>query len=141
MSRILFMCRFGGAGFGYAGMPDGYSVTVYDNGDMYRRGFVLGNDRPVREKKLASVPELAEKIGAIIAKHHDELEKIPEELDNGTLDGPMDRFQFGDKKIQAWCIQRIDLSECSPEYAEEYRENIMYENTVLDIYDEIAREN
>ena len=47
------------------------------------------------------------------------------------------------KRICAWSIQRTDPAEIwhhNPRYFEHFRDNMKYENSVLDIYDEIARE-
>ena len=123
--------------YGCVGMPAGRSIGVYRNGDVVKRQYVIGDDAPQKETVLATVPELAKAIQDIINRHAEELAQIPNQLNNGTLDGSEDCFVFGNKTITAWTIQRTAPSEM--EQCDEYRDNCIHENLVLDIYDEIAR--
>jgi len=129
--------------YGCIGMPGGYSICVFNSGDVVKRDYVLGEERPKKETILATTPELAKNICAIINRHLIELKSIPCELNNGTLDGSHDYFKFGERSINAWTIQRTDpleIQKHNPQYYDEYKDNIEYENLVLDIYDEIAME-
>ncbi len=129
--------------FGYDGMPGGYSIGVFDSGDVVRREFSFGDERPREETILATVPELAEAIQTIISRRSRELKSVPERLHNGTLDGSHDCFLFGDKRISARTIQRTDPREVrreNPRYYRKYKDNMKYENLVLDVCDEIAAE-
>ena len=68
------------------------------------------------------------------------LKKISSNLNNGSLDGSHDSFQFGKKKISSWNISRTDLSEVkqkNPDYYQEYQDKMIQENRVLDIDNEI----
>ena len=86
------------------------------------------------------MPEVAVLIEKVLIAHKDDLKKIPSKLNNGTLDGSHDCFQFGKKKISSWTIHRTDLNEVlqrNPDYYHRYKDNMVYENTILDIYNEI----
>ena len=72
--------------------------------------------------------------------HKEDLKRISSKLNNGTLDGSHDCFQFGKKKISSWTIHRTDPDEVlqrNPNYYRQYKENMFQENMVLDIYNEI----
>jgi hypothetical protein len=126
--------------FGFFGMPDGKSIIVYSDGLIMHRSFVLGKDEPATEDRVAFVPEAAVLIKKVLIAHKGDLEKISSNLNNGTLDGSHDCFQFGKKKISSWTITRTDISEVrqkNPEYYVKHMENMVQENMVLDIYNEI----
>ena len=130
-------------GYGCVGMPDGSSISIDDSGNVVKRYYAVGVEKPRRQRLLAKQPELAQKISAIINQHLEELKAIPDELNNGTLDGSYDSFQFEEKRIGAWQIRRADPAEVqqeNPQYYEKYKDNIAHENLVLEIYDEIAVE-
>lgn len=127
--------------FGLIGKYGGYAVTVYRDGSITKKMFLHGKDEPVSDEKLACIPEMAALIEKVIEKHKDELNRIPDKLNNRTLDGSHDCFRFGEKAISSWTIQRSDLLEVqrfNPSYYAKYEDNMIYENMVLDIYDEIA---
>ncbi len=131
------------ASFGCAGMPGGYSVCVFSNGDVVKREFILGDEHPKQEIVLANIPELAKTIRSVIRQHSADLKSIPSSLYNGSDDGSVKYFKFGGKRISALNIHRIDLSiirQQNPQYYEAYIDNMQFENLVLDIYDEIAKE-
>ena len=124
-------------------MPGVSSICVYSNGDVIRRDYVIRDETPKKEVVLATFPELAKSIQIIIQNSSAELATIPDELYNGTLDGDHNLFRFGEKTISAWTIQRSDIEEIrriNPGYYNQYKDNMKYENLVLDIYDKIAIE-
>lgn len=137
---VVFRYKYGGVGFGCKGMPGGTSIAVYSNGDVVKCEYDFGDDEPIERIVLTTIPELAKSVAEIIARHADKLKSIPDSLDNGTLDAPGGYFTFGKKNITAWCIQRTNRDDVRSSYYEAYKDNIAYENTVLDIYDEIAEE-
>lgn len=129
--------------FGYKGMPGGYSVSVYANGSIVERDFWWAIRIPKTETILSNDPDLAKTIKSIIRRHSEQLKTIPNNLNNGTLDGSHECFRFGRKRIGTWTIHRTDpleVQQSNPSYYEEYQENMLFENLVLDIYDEIATE-
>lgn len=129
--------------FGCVGMPGGYSICVFTNGDVVRLDYTIGDEKPNGESILATLPELSKTIQSIVSRYSEELKSIPSDLNNGTLDGSHECFQFGIKRINAWTIQRTNLEETKHSnlsYYNVYKNNMEYENLVLDIYDEIATE-
>jgi hypothetical protein len=101
---------------------------------------VFGQEEPSSEDKIDSIPEVAVLIEKVLIAHKEDFKKIPDKLNNGTLDGSHDCFQFGKKTVSSWTIQRSNLLEMkqrNPEYYMQYKENMVHENMVLDIYNEI----
>ena len=128
---------------GFSGGPGGWSISVYGSGDVIERKYRIRRKEPESESLLANAPELSEAILAIIRRHSARLQAIPDSLNNGSRDGTMQFFTFGDRKISALNIGRTDPAEAqrrNPGYYERFRDNIAHENAVLDIYDEIAAE-
>ena len=127
--------------FGFRGSLMGDAVTVYSDGTIVHKNYIFGQEESFSEDKIAFIPEIAVMIEKILITHKADMEKIPSKLNNGTRDGSHDCFQFGKKTISSWSIQRRDLKKIkkrNPSYYEHYRDNVIYENMVLDIYDEIA---
>jgi transcription elongation factor Elf1 len=126
--------------FGVYGMSGGESIVVYSDGSIVHRDFIFGQKEPSAEDKLAFIPEVAVFIEKVLVAHKEDFMKIPDELNNGTLDGSYDCFQFGKKTVSSWTIQRSNLLEMkqrNSEYYIQYKENMVHENMVLDIYNEI----
>lgn len=140
MAEILFEYK-STPSFGFFGRPGGGSVTIYYDGSVVHRNYMFGKEEPCVEDKVAFMPELAAELEHVLIKHKKSLKTIPSNLSNGTLDGSHDCFQFGKKKISSWTIKRTDLEEVkqrNPRYYEAYRENMIAENLVLDIYNEMV---
>lgn len=136
---VLFECKHLPA-FGWVGMSGGSSVAVLRDGSVLFREFVVGQEEPVSEDEIAFIPEAVARIETILNNHEADLGEMPDKLNNGSLDGSNDIFQFGEKIISSWNIERTDLEEVknrNPEYFEDYKDNMMWENMVLNIYNEI----
>ena len=128
--------------FGFFGKYGGKSISVYSDGNVVESKYVFGRDEAVEERIISCVPELADVIDCLIISYEEELRRIPDKLSNGTLDGSHDCFQFRDKIISSWTIQKCDIEEVkeqNPSYYYQYKENMLYENMVIEIYNEIAR--
>jgi len=139
MSDVLFEYKHTPS-FGYFGMPGGGSIVVLSDGSILHRNFVFGQEEPSAEDKIAFMPEIAMLIEKVLIAHKGDFKKISNNLNNGSLDGSHDSFQFGKKKISSWNIKRADLSEVkqrNPSYYHQYKDNMIQENMVLDIYNEI----
>ena len=139
-ARLLFQFR-STPSYGFFGMSGGSSISVYSNGKVIERKYVMGNNKAIEERTVACVSELAEIIECLIISNKDVLDKIPENLNNGTLDGSHDCLKFGDKGISAWSIHLCDIEEVkerNPSYYLHYKDNMEYENMVVSIYNEIA---
>lgn len=127
--------------FGFFGTPGGSSLSVYSNGKVVKRNYVFGENRATDVQQIACVPEMAERIECLLISYKDELAKIPEKLNNGTLDGSHDCFRFGEKSITSWTIHKCNLEEVkerNPSYYNCYKDNMIFENLVIEIYNEIA---
>ena len=78
-----------------------------------------------------------------IAEAEEELKKIPERLDNGSTSGSSNEFEFlGHKKIRAWNIKKSyprAVWFTNRKYYEAYKENMIYENQVIGIFEMICR--
>lgn len=139
MSEVLFEFK-STLSFGFFGKKGGSSIVVFDDGSIVQRHFIFGQDEPAEENKIAFIPEIVVLIKRVILDHESEIKKIPGSLHNGTLDGSHDCFRFGKKEISSWTIKRTDLSKVkqrNPSYYKKYKDNMIYENMVLDIYNEI----
>lgn len=126
---------------GFIGRPGGSSVVVFSDGSIVYRSFVFGREEPEAETKVAFMPEIAARIEKVLIAHKDDLAKISDNLHNGTMDGSHDCFQFGEKTISSWTIHRHDLNKVlqhNPNYYNKYKECMIQENMVLDIYNEIV---
>ncbi len=124
----------------FLGGSGGDSLTVWKDGTVEYQRYILWAEVPIDMAVVSPNSEVAGKIREFLNRRKEIIEKIPENLDNGTLDGSHDTYIFDKKHISAWTIQRIDPEEIrkvNPHYYEEYRENIIFENQVLDLTDEI----
>lgn len=140
MAEVLFEYKKTPS-YGYFGMPGGDAVTIYCDGSVIYRNYIFGKDEPCAEENVAFMPELAAELEHVLVKYKETLKIIPSKLNNGTLDGSHDCFQFGKKKISSWMIKRCDIEEVkqrNPRYYEVYKENMVVENIVLDIYNEMV---
>ena len=138
--RLLFQFK-STPSYGFFGMSGGSSISVYSNGKVIKRKYVMGNNKAVEEQTIACIPEMAEIIECLIISHKEELDEVPENLCNGSLDGTHDCFKFGEKSISSWNIRKCDIEEVKERnlsYYTYYKDNMEYENTVIEIYNEIA---
>lgn len=139
MADVLFEYK-STPSFGVFGMSGGESVVVFADGSIVHRNYVFGQEEPSSEDKVAYMPEASVLIEKVLISHKSDLKRISSKLNNGTLDGSHDCFQFGKKKISSWTIQRTNPNEVqqrNPDYYRQYIENMIQENMVLDIYNEI----
>lgn len=134
MSGIIFEYKHTPS-YGCFGMPGGNSIVVMDDGSIWLRNYVIGQENPCSEEKITFIPEVPVLIEKVLIKYKPALQKIPGKLDNGSLDS----FQLGKKRISSWNITRSDLSEVKDksELLSDFKENMLHENMVLDIYNEI----
>ena len=125
------------------GSQGGYSVTLYSRGDAVKRDFAPDHDKMAPETLLAFMPDSAVKVRAIITRHAAKLKVLPARLDNALPDAALHSFTFGGKTIISRGILRTDIFEYSRHIPFGYEGFIAHrqnQNTVLDIYNEIAAE-
>ncbi len=156
-SKVLFKIKNEKSFFRY-GEPNGASVALLEDGRViHSRCFGNGSEKSSYESLLELFPELAErdshkdspdiypklveKVIQIIKQYEDIIMQLPNHLDNGSYDGTMQTFTIRNKTISAINICKYDLEQIkidNPSYYEEYKENMICENQLLDIYEEIC---
>lgn len=80
-------------------------------------------------------------IKKIISKNQKIIDRIPEDLDNGSCDGNLNEFVFYNKRISALNIEPVNanlIKVLNLKYYFEYRNNIRNENNVMKIFDKIC---
>lgn len=140
-SKVLFEYRRERS-YGFDGGPGGSSIVVFEDGTVVRRHFIFGHKEMASENIIAIIPKIVVRIEKILKSHYDDLKVIPSCLDNGSLDGSFSYFQFGGKAIRSLNIHRSKISEVesrNPDYYRRYKDNMIYENMVLDINNEISK--
>ncbi|BCZ45778.1 hypothetical protein psyc5s11_18450 [Clostridium gelidum] len=139
-TEIIFEYRLGNAGECCIGDDDGFSITIYRNGNLIYREYETESIE-VKFKEFALPYNTIKHIYKLIKENN--IEEIPESLDNGSKDGNSNRFVFYNiKRIIAWNI--ID-EEYKPEmldkdYLKEYGENYYYECQVMKLFNAITAE-
>ena len=121
--------------------PDDYGITLRANGELVLKAFYFGWTKPVFTQLVAVNKVLAERVMEMQETILELIKDVPKSLNNGSLDGSYDIFTFFGKRIEALNISRTNINEIiarNPEYYEEYKDNIDFENRVLDAYDDIA---
>lgn len=133
MSEILFSYE-SSPSFAGPYTARGRSVTVYAD------GLVAGCGVFTRMKKEANLKnlQLAERIMQILDSHKQELEEIPELLDTRVMDGSIDTFCFGEKRITGLQLSRHETELDESPAVFKKPDVRFYVNAVLDIYDEIV---
>jgi hypothetical protein len=128
---------YGHQGQGYGG----FSFEISENGDTVFKEYIFGGEIK-KEASSKARPDTVEKIQDYLRSKDKIIGSIPNKLSNGTRDGSYNAFIFNDKNISAWTIKRSDIAEVknlNPKYYEKYKENMDYENTVLDLFDSICK--
>ena len=125
MSEILFSYE-SSPSFAGPYTARGRSVTVYADGSVAGCGVFT------RMKKEANLKNL------ILDSHKQELEEIPELLDTRVMDGSIDTFCFGEKRITGLQLSRHETELDESPAVFKKPDVRFYVNAVLDIYDEIV---
>ena len=140
-SKVLFEYRREPS-CGFVGGPGGSSIVVFEDGSIVRRHLIFGHNEMASQKIIAVDPKIVVRIEKVLKSHYDDLKMIPNRLNNGSMDGSFSYFQFGGKTIRSLNISRTKISEVesrNPDYCKKYKENMIYENMVLDINNEISK--
>lgn len=127
---------------GLEGDDGGFSIELYGNGNLRYCVYRLFDD--IRLLQMFKVSkETVYSIYGIIEKARKRLEIIPEKLDNGSRDGMLNEFLFGDFcwvtaiNIREVFVKGMILTNYS--YYQKYKENMKHENTVLGVFKEICK--
>lgn len=117
--------------------------TLVISSDFTIKEIVTDGQKQVVSEKISNVDlKFTEEVKMIIHKYWNQLENIPNTLNNGTLDGDSDKFQFLNKTISSFSIQKVDIDVIKKNnlsYYQNYKETIYHENLVLQVYEEILR--
>ncbi|MCR5566714.1 MAG: NUDIX domain-containing protein [Clostridiales bacterium] len=141
--KALLLFEYGSFGaWGCVGEYGGDKIRVYESGKIEYSTHLMGyEETPLEIRTYHAAPAMLHEIEDVIASHEDDLKGIPSELNNGSCDGSMQQFVFGQKKIFALNISRTDPAEIkarNPGYYEGHIANMLHENLVMDIFEEIA---
>ena len=128
--------------YGMEGEYGGFSIELYGNGNLRYCVYRLLDDIQKMEMfKLKK--ETVYAVYGIIDHARKRLDAIPENLNNGSLDGMLNEFFFDDFKwITAWNIEESFIRGVmlkNYDYYRKYKENMKYENAVLRIFKEICK--
>lgn len=127
---------------GMDGDEGGFSVCLYGNGNLKYCTYKFCEQINSMEI-FKMTKEETKMIYDTIAEAEEELKRIPERLDNGSTSGSSNEFEFlGHKKIRAWNIKKSyprAVWFTNRKYYEAYKENMIYENQVIGIFEMICR--
>lgn len=128
---------------GWEGDDGGFSIELYGNGNLRYCVYKLFDDIQLMQMfKLDRNTVYA--IYDIIEEAREQLEKVPERLDNGSEDGVLNEFQFWKcaritaVNIRETFVKGVMLTNHA--YYQEYKENMKYENFVLKVFKGICKE-
>lgn len=139
-TEIIFEYRLGNAGECCIGDDDGFSITIYSNGNLLYREFETESIE-VKFKEFTLPYNTIKQVYKRIKETN--IEEVPESLDNGSNDGNSNRFVFYNrKKILAWNIidEEYKPERLDKDYLKEYGENYYYECQVIKIFNAIVDE-
>lgn len=125
--------------WGCLGEYGGSTFTLYKSGTMMLTKHLFGLENiPFYKVKIKADMSLVSEIQEAISAHKNEIQRIPDNLNNGSCDGAYYYFAFERKRISALNICRCDPDEVNarnPSYYEEYQGNLKCENMVMDLFD------
>lgn len=127
----------------YGGIGDfgGHEVIVFESGKVVYNTYAMGYEHaPITHSLYQANEAMIREIKETIAKHTDELNAIPEYLENHSCDGSRDSFIFGNKWIEGYNIKYISPEKLKELYLDHYIDlkECMQENKVLEIFGEVA---
>lgn len=137
--------------FGYSCTPScgayeeddgGFSIEIDYDGNVVYKTYLFDLIEKTKQAYHLS-QETTDKIAQILNKNESIIEKLDNHLDNNSCDGDYNKFILSDKEITAWNISYTDiplLTITNPKYCKEYFSNIKQENSVIKIFNSIAKE-
>lgn len=127
--------------YGMIGSEGGFSFDVLDNATVDYKTYLF-SQLLTSWNSYSIDPALCARITEEVEASRKAVEVIPQNLNNGSCDGNMNRFTFWDRQITAWNISAADpehIMKTNPGYFMEYRDNIFHENFVLSLFKRIAK--
>lgn len=142
MSSILFQCKLSSNFPMKSRTAFDKAISVYTDGRVVKELYKAGTKDITASEDLPKNLEFVIEVNEILEKYKNFIDKIPEELNNGSADGDWCIFQFGEKFIEGPNISSSNLKEIlesNPRYYREYIDNMVLENLVIKISKEILR--
>lgn len=118
----------------------GFSCVINSEGLLEYKTYIFSNKEKSCKTYYIS-KNTVNNIKKIILKNQKIIDRIPENLDNGSCDGNLNEFVFYNKRISALNIQHVNanlIKVLNFKYYVEYRNNIRNENNVMKIFDKIC---
>jgi len=127
---------------GCFGVSDGgFSIELYTDGEFVYKTYIF--DYEEKQKIKLKLPiNIAKEIMQELVANQSRLDSIPNRLDNGSFDGSCNWFVFFNKEIIDYNIQfnnEEEIKKYNPTYFEAYREVIIQENIILEIFDKVVK--
>lgn len=120
-----------------------WSFRIYEDGKCAHIRYLTGGVEECRRNIFVSRESILN-IKKIIEKYKVQLEFLDKvELNNGSQSGEVNIFEFENARIEGLNIQHLDMKKVkrdNEEYFLKYKDNIIYENTIMQIFKEICWE-
>jgi hypothetical protein len=134
--------------FGYCNEPTyglkgefvGHSFIIYNNGIGLYTTYITGIGKD-KEEIFEISQEAVKKIESILNQYKNDIDTLETNLYNGSCDGSFNVFIFNGKKIETLNINYVDeekVKRDNPKYYEGYKDVILQENKIMDIFTEIC---
>ena len=72
----------------------GNAVSIYEDGTVQYDHFIFRSEVPVSSVKAMKDSTIAKEIQTVLTKYKKDIERIPVDIHNGTLDGAMGHFHI-----------------------------------------------
>ena len=122
--------------YGADGDDGGFSIVIYPNGKVIYKTYIFSEIEETRREYELDL-DTVKNISKGFSFYEQEINKLDDEIDNGSLDGCEYIFIFNGKKIITRNIQYLDedeMKEFDPEYYKEYLPVIKQQNMIIEIF-------
>ena len=141
LAKIIFGYKCSPA-FGHIETTEGHSFEIFENGEIILKKFVMSG-RVIEIEKIIIPLLIVEDVKKILIKQKILIDKLPEEINNNSLDGGFDYFNFLGKKISFLNITRTSEDDCKKmelrwgKLSSYMNEVIQQQNFVLEIFESV----
>jgi len=118
------------------------SIEIMENGDIVEKRYGCSNNKPISKDIVAHSEELVSKARQIIERYWEQIQQLPDFVNNGTLDGAWQTFVFLDKKVTVdnLCDPEIErVKKESPEFYQHYHLALSQTELLYSIYKEMKQ--
>lgn len=141
METILFGYKCTPA-YGWIGESDGgFSIEIYEDGSLIHKTYLFDEEQQTFQEYQIQ-PITVETIKEILAENQSEIEELPPDIDNGSMDGSCNIFTFNGKEVSVYNIEYgetpEEISVYNPEYVRDCLEEITQQNRVGEIFDRVV---